>query len=196
MWRLLNGLAHVIIRDGLHDEAFIAARTEQFDEFAETVRQYPPDRVAAITGIPAADIEAAARMYAQAERAMILYGLGVTEHTDGSYGVMGCANLALLTGNVGKKGAGVNPLRGQNNVQGACDMAALPNVLPGYQSLEDEAVRAKFENGLGLQAADPQGTEVHGGLALRPQQTRPRGLYRRPQPGADRPLQPTRRRGA
>ena len=142
---LINGLAHVIIRDRLHDEKFIAARTEHFEQFAETVRQYPPERVAAITGIPAADIEAAARMYAQAERAMILYGLGVTEHTDGSFGVMGCANLALLTGNVGRKGAGVNPLRGQNNVQGACDMGALPNVLPGYQSLEDAAVRAKFE---------------------------------------------------
>ena len=142
---LLNGLAHVIIRDGLHDKEFIAARTEHFEAFAISVREYTPSRVAAITGVPAGDIEAAARMYAQAERAMILYGLGVTEHNDGSFGVMGCANLALLTGNVGRKGAGVNPLRGQNNVQGACDMGALPNVLPGYQSLEDEAVRAKFE---------------------------------------------------
>ena len=76
---------------------------------------------------------------------MILYGLGVTEHTDGSLGVMGCANLALLTGNVGRRGVGVNPLRGQNNVQGACDMGALPNVLPGYQSVDDPATRAKFE---------------------------------------------------
>ncbi|MCC6127069.1 MAG: formate dehydrogenase subunit alpha [Pirellulales bacterium] len=142
---LLNGLAHVILREGLHDERFIAARTEGFESFAEKVQAYAPDRVAAITGIPAGDIEAAARRYAQADRAMILYGLGVTEHSDGSLGVMGCANLALLTGNVGRKGTGVNPLRGQNNVQGACDMGALPNVLPGYQSLEDEAVRGKFE---------------------------------------------------
>ena len=142
---LLNGLAHIIIRDQLHDEAFIAARTEQFAAFAENVCQYTPERVAAITGVAPGDLEAAARLYAQADRAMILYGLGVTEHTDGSAGVMGCANLALLTGNVGRRGAGVNPLRGQNNVQGACDMGALPNVLPGYQSVDDERARAKFE---------------------------------------------------
>ena len=102
--------------------------------------------------LPAADLEAAARLYAEADRAMILYGLGVTEHHDGSLGVMGCANLALLTGNVGRKGTGVNPLRGQNNVQGACDMGALPNVLPGYQSVEDERVRGQVREGLGLHA--------------------------------------------
>ena len=142
---LLNGLAHIILRDHLHDEAFIAARAEQFEQFAETVRQYPLDRVEAITGVSAHDIEAAARLYGQAEKAMILYGLGVTEHTDGSLGVMCCANLALLTGNVGRRGVGVNPLRGQSNVQGACDMGALPNVLPGYQSVDDPVTRAKFE---------------------------------------------------
>lgn len=141
---LLNGLAHVIIRDGLHAEEFIAERAEQFEAFAERVRSYTPERVAAITGVAASDLESAARLYAGADRAMILYGLGVTEHADGSLGVMGCANLALLTGNIGRKGAGVNPLRGQNNVQGACDMGALPNVLPGYQSVDDEKVRAKF----------------------------------------------------
>ncbi len=146
---LLNGLAHVVIRDRLHDEDFIAARAEHFQAFADNVREYTPERVAAITGVPAADLEAAARLYAQADRALILYGLGVTEHHDGSLGVMGCANLALLTGNVGRKGAGVNPLRGQNNVQGACDMGALPNVLPGYQSVQDEAARAKFAQAWG-----------------------------------------------
>lgn len=143
---LLNGLAHVILREGLHDAEFIAARAEKFEAFAEKLRQYTPEHVAAITGVPARDLEAAARLYGQADRALILYGLGVTEHHDGSLGVMGCANLALLTGNVGRKGAGVNPLRGQNNVQGACDMGALPNVLPGYQSVQDEAARAKFAN--------------------------------------------------
>ena len=146
---LLNGLAHIVIRDRLHDEDFISSRTEQFEAFAESVRDYTPERVAAITGVSASRLEAAARLYAQADRAMILYGLGVTEHTDGSTGVMGCANLALLTGNVGRKGTGVNPLRGQNNVQGACDMGALPNVFPGYQSVEDEQVRAKFEKAWG-----------------------------------------------
>ena len=146
---LLNGLAHVIIRDGLHDADFIATRAEHFEAFADKVREYTPERVAAITGVAAGDLEAAARLYAQADRALILYGLGVTEHHDGSLGVMGCANLALLTGNVGRKGAGVNPLRGQNNVQGACDMGALPNVLPGYQSFEDERMRGKFETAWG-----------------------------------------------
>jgi formate dehydrogenase alpha subunit len=141
---LLNGLAHIIIHDRLHDEDFIARRTEHFEAFAHTVQEYTPQRVEAITGVPAGDLEAAARLYAQADRAMILYGLGITEHTDGSAGVMGCANLALLTGNVGRQGAGVNPLRGQNNVQGACDMGALPNVLPGYQPVDDEQARAKF----------------------------------------------------
>jgi len=141
---LLNGLAHVIIRDGLQAADFIAARSENFQAFADKVREYTPERVAAITGVPAERLEAAARFYARADRAMILYGLGVTEHHDGSLGVMGCANLALLTGNVGRRGAGVNPLRGQNNVQGACDMGALPNVLPGYQPVQDEAARTKF----------------------------------------------------
>ena len=112
---------------------------------------------AAITGVPAADLEAAARLYARADRALILYGLGVTEHHDGSLGVMGCANLALLTGNVGRKGAGVNPLRGQNNVQGACDMGALPNVLPGYQPVRDEAVRAKFAEAWGCSLPTDKG---------------------------------------
>ena len=133
---LLNGLAHVILRDGLHDAEFIAARAEQFEAFAEKVRASTrPSAWRRSPESPPADLEAAARLYGRADRAMILYGLGVTEHHDGSLGVMGCANLALLTGNVGRQGAGVNPLRGQNNVQGACDMGALPNVLPGYQSV-------------------------------------------------------------
>jgi len=154
---LLNGLAHVIIRDRLHAEEFIAARAESFEAFAENVRSYTPERVAAITGVPAGDLEAAARLYARADRAMILYGLGVTEHTDGSQGVMGCANLALLSGHIGRQGTGVNPLRGQNNVQGACDMGALPNVLPGYQPVDDERVRAKFEKAWGCTLSDRKG---------------------------------------
>ena len=146
---LLNGMAHIILRDKLHNAQFIAERTEQFESFAEKVKEYTPERVESITGVPAGKIEAAARLYGEAKRAMILYGLGITEHTDGSLGVMGCANLALLTGNVGRRGAGVNPLRGQNNVQGSCDMGALPNVLPGYQPIGDQTVRAKFEKAWG-----------------------------------------------
>ena len=141
------------------------------------------------------NIEAAARLYAQADRAMILYGLGVTEHTDGSLGVMGCANLALLTGNVGRKGAGVNPLRGQNNVQGACDMGALPNVLPGYQSVEDEQVRAKFERAWGCTLPTRKGLKFTEAWPLARQRARAGGLHRRPQPRRNRPPQPARRRG-
>ena len=162
---LLNGLAHVILRDKLHDAEFIAERTEQFESFAENVQEYTPERVASITGVPAGEIEAAARLYGQAKRAMILYGLGITEHTDGSLGVMGCANLALLTGNVGRRGAGVNPLRGQNNVQGSCDMGALPNVLPGYQPIGDQTRARQVRKGLGTRLAGRQGPEVHRGLA-------------------------------
>ncbi len=142
---LLNGMAHVIIENGLHDKAFVDERTEAFEEFASLVKQYDPDRVAKITGIPAGDIIKAAEMYAKADAASILYAMGITQHTHGVDNVKSLANLAMLTGNLGKRGAGVNPLRGQNNVQGACDMGGLPNVFPAYQAVTDEANRKKFE---------------------------------------------------
>jgi formate dehydrogenase alpha subunit len=140
----LNGLMHVIIEEGLEDKEFIQERTEGFEELKKVVAGYTPERVEEISGIPAADLVAAARMYAQADRAAILYAMGITQHTGGTHGVMSCANLAMLTGNVGKPGTGVNPLRGQNNVQGACDMGGLPNVFPGYQRVTDPEIRAKF----------------------------------------------------
>ena len=145
---LLNGMAHVIIENGLHDKAFVDERTEAFEEFASLVKQYDPDRVAKITGIPAGDIIKAAEMYAKADAASILYAMGITQHTHGVDNVKSLANLAMLTGNLGKRGAGVNPLRGQNNVQGACDMGGLPNVFPAYQAVTDEANRKKFEGSL------------------------------------------------
>lgn len=147
---LLNGLAHIILREGWHDREFIAARTEGFDEWCTKVETYPPERVSEITGVAAEDLREAARLYATAKPAAILYAMGITQHTNGHNNVLAVANLALLTGNVGKPGSGVNPLRGQNNVQGACDMGALPNVFPGYQSVADNAIRAKFEAAWGV----------------------------------------------
>jgi len=140
----LNGMMHVIIKEGLYDRDFVENRTEGFRELYAAVAGYTPERVEAITGIPAADLIAAAKIYARAERAAILYAMGITQHTTGVDNVLSCANLAMLTGNVGKPGTGVNPLRGQNNVQGACDLGGLPNVYSGYQRVTDEAVRSKF----------------------------------------------------
>lgn len=147
----LNGMMHVILRDGLEDREFIDGRTENFDELARTVREYTAERGEKITGIAAADIEAAAHLYAKAERASIVYSMGITQHTSGVDNVKSCANLAMLTGNVGKRSTGVNPLRGQNNVQGACDLGALVNVYSGYQKVTDPGVRAKFEKTWGVE---------------------------------------------
>ena len=145
----LNGLMHVILAEELEDKSFIAERTEGFESLAQTVKSYTPETVERITGIPAEDLVTAARMYAQADRAAIVYAMGITQHTVGTENVLSCANLAMLTGNVGKPGSGVNPLRGQNNVQGACDVGCLVNVYPSYQAVSTPAVRAKFEEAWG-----------------------------------------------
>ncbi len=141
---LINGLMHVIINEGLVDEVFVAERTEGFENLRAVVQNYPPERVETITGVPAEKIYAAARLYATTERAGIFYTLGITEHTSGTSNVMNLANLAMITGHVGKEFSGVNPLRGQNNVQGACDMGALPDVFPGYQKVANPEVRERF----------------------------------------------------
>ncbi|MDQ7778507.1 MAG: formate dehydrogenase subunit alpha, partial [Planctomycetota bacterium] len=140
----LNAMANVIIAENLHDIEFVSGRTEGFEAFARAVAEYPAERGAEICGVRKEQIVEAARMYARAERAMIFYAMGITQHTTGVDNVRAVANLAMLTGNIGREGTGVNPLRGQNNVQGACDMGALPNVLSGYQSVSDETMRRKF----------------------------------------------------
>lgn len=142
---LYNGLSHVIVRDGLFDRAFVDARADGFEAFAEHVAAWDPRRVEAITGVPAALVEQAARLYGAASPAAIFYGLGVTEQTQGVAGVRCLANLAILTGNFGKSGSGVNPLRGQNNVQGASDVGALPTSLTMYRKMADDEVRRAFE---------------------------------------------------
>jgi formate dehydrogenase alpha subunit len=146
---LVNTMIHVILAEGLEDAEFIAGRTEGFEDLKKAVAPYTPELGEKITGVPAARIAEAARLYAGAEAASIVYSMGITQHTTGTDNVLALANLAMVTGNLGKSGAGVNPLRGQNNVQGACDMGALPNVYPGYQRVDDEAIRAKFESAWG-----------------------------------------------
>jgi len=145
---VVNAMAHVVVTEGLVDESFVAARCEEFDQWAEFISraENSPEAVEAITGIPAAELRAAARLYAQAPNGAIYYGLGVTEHSQGSTMVMGMANLAMACGNIGRDGVGVNPLRGQNNVQGSCDMGSFPHELPGYRHVSDDAVRGIFEN--------------------------------------------------
>jgi len=157
---LINGLMHIILRKGWQDQAFIEDRTENLEELKAVVEKYPPEKVAEITGIDVADLERAAEYYATAERATILYTMGITQHTTGVDNVKSLANLATLTGNVGKESTGVNPLRGQNNVQGACDLGALPNVYPGYQAVIDQGVRQKFEGAWQAKLSDKIGLTV------------------------------------
>jgi predicted molibdopterin-dependent oxidoreductase YjgC len=146
---LINALCHVIIRDGLVDSDYIKERTENYDAFAESVSECTPEWAEKITGVPAADIEEAAKIYGSAERAAIYYTMGITQHTSGTDNVKTLANLALMTGNLGKRSAGLNPLRGQNNVQGASDMACAPTFLPGYQRVDNDEARKRFEEAWG-----------------------------------------------
>ncbi len=157
---LLNGLMHVIIREGWHDEVFIAERTEGFAALKETAQRYSPEVASGITGVPVEDIEEAARLLAENRPGALLYCMGITQHVTGVDNVMSVANLQMLLGNVGVPGGGVNPLRGQNNVQGACDMGSLPNVYAGYQSVTDPAVREKFERAWGVGLSDQVGLTV------------------------------------
>ena len=144
---VVNALAHVVVTEGLVDQEFVAERCEGFAEWAAAIAapENSPEATEAMTGVPAAEVRAAARLYAGAANAAIYYGLGVTEHSQGSTMVMGMANLAMATGNIGREGVGVNPLRGQNNVQGSCDMGSFPHELPGYRHVGDPANREAFE---------------------------------------------------
>jgi formate dehydrogenase major subunit len=156
---VVTALAHVIVTEKLFDEAFIRERCDwdEFEEYAEFVSdvRHSPEMTEMQTGVPAEELRAAARLYAQGGNGAIYYGLGVTEHSQGSTTVMGIANLAMLTGNIGRDGVGVNPLRGQNNVQGSCDMGSFPHELPGYRHVKNADVRAIFENAWGVEI-DPE----------------------------------------
>ena len=157
---LLNGMMHIIIQNNWHDQGYISQRTEGFDEFKAMVEKYTPERVQEITGVQVSDLERMARLYANNPPASLLYAMGITQHTSGVDNVKSCCNLALLCGNVGVHGGGVNPLRGQNNVQGACDMGGLPNVFPGYQPVNDDSIRQKFAAAWGTELSERAGYTV------------------------------------
>ena len=157
---LLNGMMHIIIDNNWHDREYISQRTEGFDEFKAMVESYTPERVQEITGVQASELERMARLYATNPPGSLLYAMGITQHTSGVDNVKSCCNLALLCGNVGVHGGGVNPLRGQNNVQGACDMGGLPNVFPGYQPVNDDSIRQKFAAAWGTELPERAGYTV------------------------------------
>jgi formate dehydrogenase major subunit len=154
---VINAMAHVVVAEGLVDEAFVSDRCEGYADWAELVSrpENSPEAVEAITGVPAEELRAAARLYATGGNGAIYYGLGVTEHSQGSTMVMGMANLAMACGNIGRDGVGVNPMRGQNNVQGSCDMGSFPHELPGYRHVADDAVRTVFDRHWGS-SIDPE----------------------------------------
>ncbi|MDX1480831.1 MAG: formate dehydrogenase subunit alpha [Woeseiaceae bacterium] len=161
---IINAFAHVIIKEGLVAEDYVRERcdVESFEAWREMILrpENSPEAVADVAGVPADDIRAAARLYGTADRAAIYYGLGVSEHSQGSTMVMGMANLAMATGNIGRSGVGVNPLRGQNNVQGSCDMGSFPHELAGYRPVSDDAVRGSFEQRWGVELDNEPGFRI------------------------------------
>jgi formate dehydrogenase major subunit len=161
---ILNALAHVIVSEGLVRDDFVRERcdTQAFADWVEFIRrpENSPEAVAKYSGVPAEAIRGAARLYGGARNGAIYYGLGVTEHSQGTTAVMGMANLAMATGNLGRRGVGVNPLRGQNNVQGSCDMGSFPHELPGYRHISDEKVRALFEHDWGVHLEPEPGLRI------------------------------------
>lgn len=142
---LLNAMAYVIIKNKLYHKDYIDERVENFDEFVKHIEDFTPEKAAKVCGISPNSIIDAAKMYAEAKNAAIYYAMGITQHISGSHTVMAISNLALICGNIGRENAGVNPLRGQNNVQGACDMGGLPDVYPGYQKVNNKEIQKKFE---------------------------------------------------
>jgi formate dehydrogenase alpha subunit len=157
---LLNGLMYIILEKGWEDREFIDNRTEGFEEFKATIEQYPPDKVSQITGVPVEKLYQAAEILACEKPMAVCWAMGITQHIVGVRNVMDLANLQMLTGNMGIPGGGVNPLRGQNNVQGACDMGGLPNVYPGYQNVTSAEARQKFEAAWGVSLPDQVGMTV------------------------------------
>jgi formate dehydrogenase major subunit len=161
---VLTALAHVIVTEGLANEAFVRERCD-WDEYQDWARfvadqRHSPEALEPVTRVPAADLRAAARLYATGGNGAIYYGLGVTEHSQGSSTVIAIANLAMATGNIGRRGVGVNPLRGQNNVQGSCDMGSFPHELPGYRHISNDAVRAEFETDWGVALDSEPGLRI------------------------------------
>ncbi|MFN8373587.1 MAG: molybdopterin-dependent oxidoreductase [Anaerolineae bacterium] len=155
-----QAMAHVIVSEQLYNKEFIAARTEEFNSYVETLEKFTPEWAEEISGVPAEDIRKAARLYAQAGRAAIYWGMGISQSTHGTDNALSLTNLALMTGHIGKEGTGLNPLRGQNNVQGCSDSGGLPNVYTAYQSVSNADIRARFEQAWHTEPAACAGT--HG----------------------------------
>jgi formate dehydrogenase alpha subunit len=168
---LVNGILHVLLTEGWYDRAFVADRCEGFEEFREAVASFTPSEAESVTGVPAADLHRAAEILARNRPGAVVWAMGITQHTTGVLNVLSLANLQMLLGNLGVSGGGVIPLRGQNNVQGSCDMGALPNVFPGYRPVTDAATRARFD---AAWACEPSAGAVGSpslGLAARPGRT-------------------------
>ena len=157
---LINGLMHIILKRGWEDENFITSRTEGYDEFEKSLVNYPPEKVGEITGVPVGELMKAAEILAVNHPMAVIWAMGITQHIVGVRNVITLANLQMLLGNMGVPGGGVNPLRGQNNVQGACDMGGLPNVFTGYQNISDNVVRNKFESAWGVDLPEKIGLTV------------------------------------
>jgi formate dehydrogenase major subunit len=161
---ILNALAHVVVTEGLAKDRYVQERCDlaEYEKWRQFIvdPKHSPEALEAVTGVPAADVRGAARLFAQARNAAIYYGLGVTEHSQGSTTVIAIANLAMVTGNIGRPGVGVNPLRGQNNVQGSCDMGSFPHELPGYRHVGDAAVRAQFSQAWGRPVQEEPGLRI------------------------------------
>ena len=151
---LVNGLMHILLANGWEDKEFIQSRTEGFAEVESILKEYTPEKVSEITGVPVQDLELAAKILAENKPASVLWAMGITQHTTGVGNVMSLANLQMLLGNMGVPGGGTNPLRGQNNVQGACDLGGLPNVYSGYQKVTDSDLREKFAEAWGVPAEE------------------------------------------
>jgi predicted molibdopterin-dependent oxidoreductase YjgC len=154
---LLNGIMHVLLKEKLIDRNFINERTEGFEEFKKAIMDFTPEQAEKITGVPKKDIIQAALLYGKGERSAIFYTMGITQHSHGTQNVFSIANLALMTGNLGRESTGVNPLRGQNNVQGATDMGCIPNQYTGYQRVDLPSIREKFESAWGVKLSGKPG---------------------------------------
>ena len=162
---LLNGIAHIILKNGWQNQDFVDANTEGFDDFKKVVQEYTPERVSQLTGVKVEDLTYMAEKYAKAKNGSIVYCMGITQHTSGVDNVKCLANLAMLTGHIGRASTGVNPLRGQNNVQGACDLGGLPDVYPGYQKVDALDVQHKFENAWQVSLSNKPGLKLPDMLA-------------------------------
>jgi formate dehydrogenase alpha subunit len=167
---LLMNIMNTIVKEGLVDRDFVRKRTENFDEFDSVIGKYTPEEGQKVTGVSASSVRKAARLYASEKRSMLFYSMGITQHVTGVDNVKACADLVMLTGHIGLPMSGLNPLRGQNNVQGACDMGALPNVLPGYQQVSDKKARNRFQRAWGRKLSDVPGltlTDMHDSSDVR-----------------------------